>query len=117
MNLRKIGFFCLSILPALHCSSAQAPNEVLPCDVSTVLATNCQSGHGAPPLFGAPMPLMTFEDLHAPAPSDPSQRVYQRVGARIHASSTPMPPPPKPHLNAASLATLDHWIAADAPPG
>jgi hypothetical protein len=63
------------------------------------------------------MSLVSFADLRAPAPSDPSQRVYERVGARIHAAAAPMPPPPYPLLDAAALAALDRWIAAAAPPG
>lgn len=117
MRLRAVGFFFLFLpLCALHCRSAPAPDELLPCDVSTVLEASCQSCHGNPTSSGAPMALVTFADLHAPAPSDPSRRVYQRVGARIHAATRPMPPPPYPLLDGVDLLTLDHWTAADAPP-
>jgi len=35
----------------------------LPCDVGKVIADNCQGCHAAVPLYGAPMPLMSWEDV------------------------------------------------------
>jgi cytochrome c551/c552 len=90
--------------------------ENLPCDVDTVLKDHCQQCHGATPQFGAPMSLVTYADLVANAPEDPSQKVYQAVEARTHDDAKPMPQPPNPRLDAADQATLDNWIAAGAPP-
>lgn len=87
----------------------------LPCDVSTVLAKNCQSCHGSPTTYGAPMPLMTYADLTAPAKSDATKKVYELVETRIHDDAQPMPQPPNARLDATSTATLDSWIAAGAP--
>jgi hypothetical protein len=89
----------------------------LPCAVDDVLARSCRSCHGAPPAFGAPMPLVTYDDLHAPAHTDPSRAVFSLVGARIHDDAHPMPQPPNPRLSSADTATLDAWIAAGAPAG
>ena len=35
------------------------------CVASSVLRANCQGCHAATPLYGAPMPLVTFDNLHA----------------------------------------------------
>jgi len=98
-----------------------------PCDVDGVLdrwatpsgdpaIVGCRSCHGTVPQFGAPMSLMTYDDLTAPAPSDKSKKVYERIGVRIHDDAKPMPQAPNPRLTASELATLDAWIAAGAPP-
>lgn len=89
----------------------------LPCDVDDLLARRCRSCHGASPAFGAPMPLASYADLHAPARSDPSRPVFALVGARIHDDVHPMPQPPNARLSSADSATLDAWIAAGAPAG
>lgn len=90
-------------------------NGGLPCDVDAVLANHCRSCHGSPTSFGAPMPLVTFADLHADAKLTSGKKVYEVVGARIHDDARPMPQPPNARLTAAETATLDGWIAAGAP--
>lgn len=110
-----IGVFvaaCSSDAPAVSSSSALS----LPCDVDKVLVDSCQKCHGATPSFGAPMPLVTLEDLHAAAIGS-GKKVFETVGARIHDDGAPMPQPPNARLGAADLATLDGWIAAGAPAG
>ena len=89
----------------------------LPCDVDAVLAKDCQSCHSAPPKFGAPMPLVTHADLMATSKADPTKKIYERVGVRIHDDLSPMPQPPNPRLTATETATLDAWIASGAPAG
>jgi Copper type II ascorbate-dependent monooxygenase, C-terminal domain/Copper type II ascorbate-dependent monooxygenase, N-terminal domain len=87
----------------------------LPCDVEKIVSANCQSCHARSPLYGAPMPLVTWADLQAPAKSDATKKVYELVGARIHDDAKPMPQAPNPRLTAADTATLDGWIAQGAP--
>lgn len=87
----------------------------LPCDVNDILVQSCQKCHSDPPVFGAPMPLITHADLHAAAKSDPSRSVYELVGERIHDTLLPMPQPPNAALDDPSLKTMDAWIAAGAP--
>ena len=89
----------------------------LPCDVDDVLTARCRQCHASPPLYGSPMPLVTYEDLHTASPSDPSTPVFARMGARIHADTKPMPPSPSARLDASELRVLDAWIAAGAPKG
>ncbi|WP_394821219.1 hypothetical protein [Pendulispora albinea] len=87
----------------------------LPCAVDEVLARNCRSCHSNPPVFGAPMPLVTWDDLHAPAPDDRSKKVYERVIARIHDRANPMPKAPNPRLGLADTKVLDDFAGAGAP--
>lgn len=87
----------------------------LPCDVDAVLQASCRGCHQASPKFGAPMPLVTHADLHAPLPSAPSKKVFEQITSRIHDDADPMPPPPNERLTDAEAATLDAWIAAGAP--
>ncbi|MDB4936384.1 MAG: peptidylglycine alpha-amidating monooxygenase, partial [Labilithrix sp.] len=87
----------------------------LPCDVDTVLETSCRSCHGASPLHGAPMSLVTHDDLTAVSRMYASEHVFERVATRIHDSAKPMPPPPNAALSGDDMATLDRWIAAGAP--
>jgi hypothetical protein len=98
---------------ALSSPSQGAGQTGLPCDVSRILHNDCQSCHSAPPAFGAPMPLVTYADTQAPSKTNPAEPVWQRMKARLHDSSSPMPPtgpiPP------ADLATLDAWFGAGAP--
>ena len=89
--------------------------SALPCDVDAVLAARCRSCHAPAPLFGAPMPLTTYGDLHAPSKSAAGVPVFQRIHARIHDDAQPMPPPPNARLDASDAATLDAWVQAGAP--
>jgi hypothetical protein len=66
----------------------------------------------ATPIGGAPMPLVTYADLQAPAKSQPTMKVYQLVQVRIHDKMKPMPPINA--LPAADMTTLDAWLQAGA---
>jgi hypothetical protein len=69
----------------------------LPCDVGTVFATKCASCHGASPIGGAPMPLVSPGDFSAPlksirtAPGE-TMEVAKLVKLRINDDAMPMPP-------------------------
>ena len=95
----------------------QAQPSGLPCDVDAVLAANCRKCHASPPLFGSPMPLMTWENLHAAAPSDASKKVYEMALGRVANDDAPMPPVPNARLSDADRKTLSDWAAAGAPRG
>src|SRR4051794_2290266 len=110
MQLRRLLFTLVSasVLAVMACKTDSASDggaggaaQPLPCDVDEVLATKCQSCHGAEPAYGAPMSLVTTRDLLAPAPSDDSKRVIDRVSERIHADKGVMPPPPNAALTEA----------------
>ena len=89
----------------------------LPCDVNAVLTTSCQGCHAADPGLLAPMALVSYEDMIAPAISDPTRPVHALAKLRTHATDTPMPPLGSRRLTAEELATLDAFIDGGARPG
>jgi hypothetical protein len=93
------------------------PGGALPCAISEILATNCQSCHGAMPLNGAPMSLVTLPDLLAPAHSDASRKVFELAAQRIQDRARPMPPDPSKRLSDAAISALQAWAASGAQPG
>src|SRR5688572_26284694 len=62
----------------------------LPCGVKNVLEARCVGCHGATP--SAPMSLVTYEDLVAPAKSNPALKVVDVSIARMRNDASPMPP-------------------------
>lgn len=93
-----------------------APDQSgVPCDVATVLASNCLSCHGAKTSGGAPMPLVTYDELTGPSLKDASTTVIERCVIRMSDAAAPMPPNGTP--NAADIAVLQAWIDAGTPKG
>jgi hypothetical protein len=117
----KVTVFSFTILaaPAANeCGPGPVPTGEIPCNVAKVLHDKCQSCHSATPRYGAPMPLVTLADLHAPAPSDASKKVWERVDVRIdHGQSplNPMPPASQPDLDATERQVLEGWLGQGAP--
>jgi hypothetical protein len=100
-------------------SSSESPPQTpptatqqLPADVARVLQAACVSCHARPTLYGAPMPLVTYADTQQFAVTQPTKRVWELMGTRIHDTQNPMPPT---RLGASDTAILDAWIAARAP--
>jgi mono/diheme cytochrome c family protein len=75
----------------------------------------CTVCHDADGTGGSPMPLLTYEDMVAPAVLTKGKKVYETVGTRVHDTKMPMPPTQK--LSAAELATIDEFVTAKAPKG
>jgi mono/diheme cytochrome c family protein len=96
-------------------SNVGAPNgpSGLPCDVDAIFRANCQTCHGPSPAGGAPMSLVTHDDLLRDLDG---KKVYELVKERIHAEGESVMPPRPGKLSADALATLDTWIQAGAPP-
>jgi hypothetical protein len=95
-------------------------SKELPCDVAEYFQTRCLECHNTEPLYGAPMPLVTRDDLLAPAKTDPSKRVVDLVPIRLRDDADPMPEPgnsvpARPRATDAELAAIDAWIAAGTP--
>jgi hypothetical protein len=91
----------------------------LPDDVDAVLEVRCRRCHGDPTASFTPMPLVTWEDLHAPAPGSPDEAVYQVLARRIVDPMFPMPPIRAPEADAFTedeRQLLLEWVAAGAPP-
>ena len=86
--------------------------KILPCDVSKIMVKSCQTCHGATPIGGAPMSLVTFDDFQKPAPTQPTKKVYQVVQERVHDTKRPMPPVDT--LSTTELAAIDAWVKGGA---
>lgn len=69
-----------------------------------LVETYCSKCHGTEPQFGAPYPLLDYDDLLA---GEPGQRKVDRMVARI--SDRSMPPPPNAALPHTALDTLVEW--------
>jgi cytochrome c553 len=87
----------------------------VPCDVAKVLADKCLSCHGAKPSGGAPMSLVTYENLTAPSKADPSKKYVERAVIRMQDQQSPMPP--GGGATADDVAVLQKWIDAGTPKG
>lgn len=87
----------------------------LPCNVDTILANNCRKCHSDPPQYGAPMPMLTWDDLQKPAPDFKDKKVYEMVSVKIDDDASPMPPPPNNRLSETDRSVLRAWAAAGAP--
>lgn len=94
-------------------TSASTP---LPCNVAQDLRTNCQTCHGAEPQFGAPMPLITWQDVQKASITKPTEKVYQLMAERLTSTQSPMPPPPN-KITDGDRNLLVNWINAGAPAG
>jgi hypothetical protein len=89
----------------------------LPCEVDQMLMSSCQSCHGTTPAAGAPMSLVTYADLTAPALSDPTKKMAEMSVIRIQDTARPMPPAPAAAPAASGVMALQAWIAAGYPMG
>jgi len=85
------------------------------CDVQPIFRARCVTCHANPPVAGAPMPLVTYADVTAPARSDPSRTVAQVALARVQDPVRPMPPSPAARATAAEIALFSRWVAAGSP--
>jgi hypothetical protein len=80
----------------------------LPCDVDALLKKNCQTCHAATPAYGAPMPLVTYDDLQKPGVLDQVSKSLKGDGVTL------MPPSPNPALSDADQKTFSDWVAGGA---
>ncbi len=108
---------CSSAPDASEASSSDATSAApdLPCDVASVVSSNCVKCHGATLANGAPMHLLRQEDFAAPSRSDATVSVAHAALFRIKDTSAPMPPTGS--LPASDVATLEAWVNAGLPKG
>jgi hypothetical protein len=85
----------------------QAIGNYLPCDVETVLKAKCQSCHAATPLYGAPIPLMTYEDTQA---TYKSLSAWRAMKDSVESGKMPQ----GTTLTAQEKKTLADWFAMGA---
>ena len=83
----------------------------LPCDVQQLLENYCIGCHLATTKY----PLLTYDDLMKPAPSDPSKTMAARSLERLTDAS--MPPKPAEPLDADEVAVFKAWVTAGTPKG
>jgi len=103
-----------------------APGGEVPCDVKQLVTTYCGTCHGATPIGGAPMPLVTLADFQkdhvvASPQSGPfkgtTMKVHEIVKVRLNQEMGTAPMPPGAAMPAADLATLNAWLAGGAQGG
>ncbi|MDH5674367.1 MAG: hypothetical protein OEZ06_19735 [Myxococcales bacterium] len=89
----------------------------VPCDVSTVVANNCQRCHGANAAGGA-IPLVSHTDWHQASPLyagvnglPATTPVYEVAQIRINDGTMPQ----GGQLSGGDLTTLNNWLLAGAP--
>lgn len=85
----------------------------LPCAVEDVVFRRCAGCHAQTPRFGAPMPLVSWDDFVRPAVSRPGMRVLDLVPVRLADPVDPMPED-RP-LEPADRNVLDAWLAGGGP--
>ncbi|MFO0616794.1 MAG: hypothetical protein U0414_29640 [Polyangiaceae bacterium] len=85
----------------------------LPCAVSFLLVQYCRGCHSSPPISGAHVSLMTYDDLVAPMPTDPATSVAEASLARMKSAGAPMPPGNL--LGAMEVAPFEAWVSAGMP--
>jgi hypothetical protein len=84
----------------------------LPCDVGNLLRARCARCHGAPPLAGVPISLLTYADLMAPAKGQPGVSNAERALLRVQMDTMP----PGGGLSSEEIAVLARWVTAGARP-
>jgi mono/diheme cytochrome c family protein len=95
-----------------------APSAGNGCEATTIVGKHCTSCHGATPMFGAPMSLMTQADFQKTSIGDPKMTVAQMARSRINATDNKrMPPASMPALTPAEIDTLNKWIDSGATVG
>jgi mono/diheme cytochrome c family protein len=94
-----------------------AEGYAVPPEIACILQRKCSTCHGEIPAQGAPMPLVSWEDFHAPTPSQSEVPVYRWVGDRAgRDDALRMPPPGSRALSGVEQAALVAWVEDGAPP-
>ncbi len=120
LGIRLVGLHALVLAaggtsgPCTPVPGGGDPDPPPSCEVPRIIRDNCLACHGAQPVAGAPMSLVTWADLHAPARSDSSRPVYDSIRERVRAEPGRLMPPTG-SLNDADLAAVDAWVDAGAP--
>ncbi len=96
--------------------SGESSQLGLPCEVADLLERRCQSCHGSTPV-GAPMPLISYDDLIQPSFSNPAQSFAERALTRLSSVDSPMPPAPASPTTAPEQLAFAAWVEAGLPPG
>ena len=119
-TLNPVVFPILAILLAAPASAEKpaVPDRQIPPEVAEVLQLRCQPCHSDPPQRFAPMPIVTWEQLHSPAPYDTERLVFEVIALRVGNEAFPMPPKETPELEAITDAERElvlDWVGQGAP--
>lgn len=89
-------------------ASAQGSSSGIPCEADRVLREVCQQCHRAPPVQGAPFPLVTWEDTHSLYYGKP---IWQLMKNAVETEYMPLAPVT---ITPQQKATLLSWLDAGA---
>jgi len=94
------------------------PANGMPCAINNVMKSRCQNCHGASPIGGAPMSLVTHADFqkdHASKTTMPgvTKKVYEWVKIRMNDAAKPMPQTGL--LQGGELTMVNEWLNKQAP--
>src|SRR5262249_16900499 len=84
-------------------------------NVDTIFANNCRNCHSDPPQYGAPMALLTWDDVQKSSRENKEKKIYEMVASKIDDDASPMPPPPNARLSQADRDVIKTWASAGAP--
>jgi len=101
-------------LEANDSGAASDAADGVPCDVAKVLKDRCISCHNS--LARAPMLMLSYADLVAPAPTQPSRKVAEVAVIRMTDDAEPMPPV-GPRATADEIGAFRAWNEAGLPHG
>ncbi|MFO0722598.1 MAG: hypothetical protein U1E65_02365 [Myxococcota bacterium] len=88
-------------------------------DIQPIVYAACIRCHQDPPLFGAPVPLLTFANLHALA-SDNVSQIHEIAACRVVGCSRTNIMPPRTEmrqLTTHEIQMIQNWSAGGAPAG
>jgi hypothetical protein len=88
----------------------------LPCAVEQLLEAHCRTCHGVVPTHGAPISLLTLEDLSAPNSDDPRLSEGEACVQRMKNPADPMPPAPLMSVGAPEVAAFEAWVTGGMVP-
>ena len=101
-----------------------ATGGAVPCEVDNIVKARCQTCHGATPIGGAPMALVTLADFHkdhmirtTPQLANMTLKTYEIVRIRVNKEMGTLPMPQGLPMEAAELSTLNAWLMGGAQAG
>ncbi len=89
------------------------PATGLPCDIASTLQSYCVSCHATAPTGGAPMPLVTYDDLAAMSPKGVTYG--ERSVIRMKDAGALMPP--SGGVPAGEISGFETWVTSGMPMG
>ena len=102
----------------------QPGNGAMPCAVETVVKSGCQTCHGAVPIGGAPMSLLTHADFMRDYTvktttqlRGQTMKMYELSRIRLNREMGTTPMPQGTTLATDAFSTLDGWLRGGATPG